>query len=297
MWSKRLFLAVIAAVPVAVCSAQGQKADIVAPGAELKLAADGFKFTEGPAADKDGNVYFTDQPNDRIVKWSPDGKVETWLSPCGRSNGLYFDKNGMLLACADEKNELWAIDAKGGHKVLVKDYEGKLFNGPNDLWVAPWGGVFFTDPFYKRPYWNRGPMEQKQCVYYMTPDYKTVTRIADDLVQPKGIIGTADGKTLYIADIGAKKTYVYDISRDGTLSNKRLFCEMGSDGMTIDEEGNVYVTGKGVSVFNPAGEKIRQIDVAKNWTANVTFGGKDRKTLFITASDSVYTLQMRVAGK
>lgn len=140
-------------------------------------------------------------------------------------------------------------------------------------------------------------MEQKQCVYYMTPDYKTVTRIADDLVQPKGIIGTADGKTLYIADIGAKKTYVYDISRDGTLSNKRLFCEMGSDGMTIDEEGNVYVTGKGVSVFNPAGEKIRQIDVAKNWTANVTFGGKDRKTLFITASDSVYTLQMRVAGK
>lgn len=140
-------------------------------------------------------------------------------------------------------------------------------------------------------------MEQKQCVYYMTPDYKTVTRIADDLVQPKGIIGTADGKTLYIADIGARKTYVYDISRDGTLSNKRLFCEMGSDGMTIDEEGNVYLTGKGVSVFNPAGEKIRQIDVAKNWTANVTFGGKDRKTLFITASDSVYTLQMRVAGK
>ncbi|HRT88040.1 MAG TPA: SMP-30/gluconolactonase/LRE family protein [Anaerohalosphaeraceae bacterium] len=140
-------------------------------------------------------------------------------------------------------------------------------------------------------------MEQKQCVYYMTPDYKTVTRIADDLTQPKGIIGTADGKTLYIADIGAKKTYVYDISRDGTLSNKRLFCEMGSDGMTIDEEGNVYLTGKGVSVFNPAGEKIRQIDVAKNWAANVTFGGKDRKTLFITASDSVYTLQMRVAGK
>lgn len=140
-------------------------------------------------------------------------------------------------------------------------------------------------------------MEQKQCVYYMTPDYKTVTRIADDLVQPKGIIGTADGKTLYIADIGARKTYVYDISRDGTLSNKRLFCEMGSDGMTIDEEGNVYLTGKGVSVFNPAGEKIRQIDVAKNWAANVTFGGKDRKTLFITASDSVYTLQMRVAGK
>jgi gluconolactonase len=141
-------------------------------------------------------------------------------------------------------------------------------------------------------------MEQEgQCVYYLSPDYATVTRVADDLVQPNGIIGTADGKTLYVADIGDKKTYAYDISKEGVLSNKRLFCEMGSDGMTIDEQGNVYLTGKGVSVFNPAGEKIKQIDVPEGWTANVTFGGKDRKTLFITASDSVYTLQMQVQGK
>jgi len=299
MSSRSSVLAVVLLVVAAGCTAQTRTTgDIVAPGAELKLAADGFKFTEGPAVDKNGNVYFTDQPNDRIIKWSPDGQVSTFLSPCGRSNGLYFDKKGILLACADDKNELWAIDMKGGHKVLVKDYKGKLLNGPNDLWVAPWGGVFFTDPLYKRPYWNRGPMEQEgQCVYYLSPDYATVTRVADDLVQPNGIIGTADGKTLYVADIGDKKTYAYDVSKEGVLSNKRLFCEMGSDGMTIDEQGNVYLTGKGVSVFNPAGEKIKQIDVPEGWTANVTFGGKDRKTLFITASDSVYTLQMQVQGK
>jgi len=295
---KALPAAVIIAILAAWAGSETTTADIAAPGAELKLAGDGFRFTEGPAVDKDGNVYFTDQPNDRIMKWSPDGKITTFMSPSGRSNGLYFGEKGILLACADDKNELWAIDMKGGHAVLVRDFEGKLFNGPNDVWVAPWGGVFFTDAFYKRPYWNRGRMEQGQHVYYLTPDYKTTVRVTDDLAQPNGIIGTPDGKILYIADIGAKKTYAYDLSKDGTLSNKRLFCSMGSDGMTIDEEGNVYLTGKGgVSVFSPAGEKIKQIDVPKHWTANVTFGGKDRRTLFITASDSVYTLQMRVAGR
>lgn len=271
--------------------------DIVAPGAEVKLAADDFKFTEGPAADTGGNVYFTDQPNDRIMKWSVDGEVTTFMQPCGRSNGLYFDKKGNLLACADEKNELWLIDMKGRHKVLARDYKGKLLNAPNDLWVRPDGGLYFTDPFYKRKYWKRGPMEQDgQCVYYLSADRKKLIRVADDLVQPNGIIGTPDGRKLYVADIKARKTYVYTINKDGTLSGKKLFCELGSDGMTIDNEGNVYLTGIGVSVFDKTGAKIRQIDIDERWTANVTFGGRDRRTLFITASDSIYTLKMRVRG-
>ncbi len=283
------------------CAAGEQKVaggDIVAAGAEVKLAADVFKFTEGPAADRGGNVYFTDQPNDRIMKWSVDGKLSTFMQPCGRSNGLYFDKKGNLLACADEKNELWLIDMKGGHKVLVKDYKGKLLNAPNDLWIRPkGGGIYFTDPFYKRSYWKRGPMEQDgQCVYYLSADRKKLIRVADDLVQPNGIIGTPDGKKLYVADIKARKTYVYTINKDGTLSNKKLFCELGSDGMTIDNEGNVYLTGKGVSVFDKTGTRIRQIDIDERWTANVAFGGRDRRTLFITASDSIYTLKMRVRG-
>jgi len=275
----------------------GAEEGIIAPGAKVRKLAGGFKFTEGPAVDAEGNVFFTDQPNDRILKWGIDGKLSTFLQPCGRSNGLYFDKKGNLLACADEKNQLWSIDAKGKVTVLIKDYKGKLLNAPNDLWVRPDGGVYFTDPFYRRRYWNRGPMEQDgQCVYYLPPDYKTLKRAADDLVQPNGIIGTPDGKKLYVADIRDRKTYVYDINRDGTLSNRKLFCEMGSDGMTIDSEGNIYLTGRGVTAFDRSGKKIEQIDVPERWTANVCFGGKDRRTLFITASEGLYAIDMRVKG-
>jgi len=270
---------------------------LIAPGAKLEKLADGFKFTEGPAADAEGNVLFTDQPNDRILKWSVDGKLSTFLEPAGRSNGLCFDRQGNLWACADERNELWVIDRWGKHTVVVKDFEGKLLNGPNDVWVAPSGGVYFTDPFYKRPYWKRGPKEQPvEGVYYLSPDRKTLRRVIDDLQQPNGIIGTADGKTLYVADIRAGRTYAYDIQDEGTLANKRLFCQLGSDGMTIDNEGNVYLTGKGVSVFDSTGKKIEHIDVPEPWTANVCFGGKDGHLLFITASKAVYGLKMRVKG-
>ena len=171
---------------------------------------------------------------------------------------------GNLWACADEKNELWRIDPAGKATVVVKDYQGKLLNGPNDVWVRPGGGLYFTDPYYKRPYWKRGPKEMDECVYYLAPDYKTLTRVIDDMKQPNGIIGTPDGKLLYVSDIGAGKTYRYRIQPDGSLKEKKLFCELGSDGMTIDSAGNIYLTGKGVTVFDPAGKKIEHIDVAES---------------------------------
>ena len=270
---------------------------IFAPGAQLEKLSGGFAFTEGPACDAQGNVYFTDQPNDSILKWSVDGKLSTFMKPCGRSNGLCFDKHGDLWACADEKNELWRITPTGKKTVVVKDYAHKLLNGPNDVWLRPDGGIYFTDPFYKRDYWKRGPIEQDiKAVYYLTPDHKKLSRVASDLTMPNGIIGTPDGKTLYVADIDGNKTYGYDIEADGTLSHKRLFCELGSDGMTIDNEGNVYLTGKGVTVFDKTGKQIEHIDVAEDWTANVCFGGKDRHMLFITASKSLYGMRMRVKG-
>jgi gluconolactonase len=275
----------------------GQEADIVAPGATLEKLADGFSFTEGPACDAAGNIYFTDQPNDRIMKWSVDDKLSIFKQPCGRSNGLYFDRAGNLWACADAHNELWCIAPDGTVEVVVQSYQGKLLNGPNDLWFRPDGGIYFSDPFYKRKYWNRGPMEQ-DCmgVYFVTSDRSQVVRVASDLQTPNGLIGTPDGKRLYVADIKAKKTYAYDIQDDGSLKNKRLFCNLGSDGMTIDNEGNVYLTGRGVTVFNAQGKQIKQVPVDARWTANVCFGGKDRQSLFITASDSLYRLRMRVSG-
>ncbi|MBF0648137.1 SMP-30/gluconolactonase/LRE family protein [Dysgonomonas sp. GY75] len=271
---------------------------LVAPGAKIEKLADGFSFTEGPAADKKGNVYFTDQPNDKILIWSTDGKLSTFLENTGRANGLYFDRNGGLLSCSDMDNELWSIDKEGNHTVLITDFNGKKLNGPNDLWIHPNSGIYFTDPLYKRDYWTRSPeMQQEgQYVYYLYPDRKTVIKVATDLVQPNGIIGTPDGKQLYIADIGANKTYVYDILPDGSLTNRKLFTSLGSDGMTIDNEGNIYLTGRGVTVFNPEGEQIEHIPVEANWTSNVCFGGKDMKTLFITASQYLYSLRMNVKG-
>jgi gluconolactonase len=238
----------------------------VAAGAKLEKLATGFKFTEGPAPDADGNVYVTDQPNDKILKWGTDGKLTTFMEGCGRSNGLCFDKDGTLWACADEKNELWKINVKTKEKtVVVKDHAGKLLNGPNDVWVRPDGGAYFSDPFYKRPYWKRGATEQdKQAVYYVSPDGK-LSRVDGNLKQPNGVIGTADGKTLYVADIGDRKTYRYDIEADA------------------------------VTVYDKAGKKVATIDVPEGAT-NVCFGGKDMQTLFITAGTSLYSIPMRTKG-
>ncbi len=271
--------------------------EIVKSGAKLEKLADGFMFTEGPASDAKGNVYFTDQPNNRIMVWSITGELSTFMQPCGRSNGLYFDKEGNLWACADEKNELWCISADKNVKIILSEFQGKLFNGPNDLWISSNGGMYLTDPYYQRSWWKHSSMPQNcQGVYYLKPDHKTVIRVIDDLVQPNGIVGSPDGKTLYVADIGGNKTWSYSLNKDGSLSNKTLFCDMGSDGMTIDIEGNIYLTGNGVTVFNKKGKQICNIAVPENWTANVCFGDSDMKSLFITASKGLYRIRMKVKG-
>jgi gluconolactonase len=282
---------------VAHSSDAAEAPGVLAPGAKLQKLAGGFTFTEGPACDEAGNVYFTDQPNDRILKWSVDGKLTTWMQPCGRSNGLCFDAQGNMIACADEHNQLWSIAPDKKVTVLVKDYNGKLLDGPNDVWVRPDGGIYFSDPFYPRDYWKRGPKELDiEGVYYLTPDHKKLTRVIADFKRPNGIIGTPDGKTLYVADIDGHKTWSFDIQADGSLTNKRHFCSMGSDGMTIDDEGNVYLTGKGVTVFNRDGKQIEHIDVHEDWTGNICFAGKGSHTLFITASKSIYSIQTRTRG-
>ncbi len=269
---------------------------VVAPGAKLEKLSGTFEFTEGPTTDKAGTVYFTDQPNNRIMKWSTDGQLSTFKQPAGRANGMYFDPKGNLLACADEKTELWSIAPDGKVTVLVNEYQGKKLNGPNDVWAHPKGGIYFTDPFYKRPWWDWEKLPQDgQHVYYLSPDGK-LTRVTHDLVQPNGIIGTPDGKHLYVADIGDHKTYRFDIEPDRTLSHKTLFCQLGSDGMTMDSKGNVYLTGQGVTVFDRTGKQIDHIAVAEPWTANVSFGGKDRHTLFITASKGLYSIRLKVKG-
>jgi gluconolactonase len=298
VWSACVFSAALLAILTYSHSMQAQStSSIIASGAKLEKLAGDFKFTEGPTSDKDGNVFFTDQPNNRIMKWSVDGKLSTYMQPAGRANGMFFDTRGNLIACADEKTELWSITPDGKHAVLAEEYEGKILNGPNDVWVRADGSLFFTDPFYKRDWWDYDkPPQATEQVYFLSADRKTLKRVTTDLAQPNGIIGTPDGKTLFVADIRAGKTYAFDIQPDGSLANKRLRCELGSDGMTLDTEGNLYLTGKGVTIFDKARKKIEHIDVPESWTANVSFGGKDHQTLFITASKGLYSIKMRVKG-
>jgi gluconolactonase len=270
---------------------------IVAPGAKLEKLAGDFLFTEGPTCNQAGDLFFVDQPNNRIMEWSVDGKLSTFMQPSGYANGMMFDAKDNLIACADEHNQLWSIAPDKTVTVLVTNFAGKYLNGPNDVWVAPSGAMYLTDPFYKRKWWDHDTMAlTNEEVFNLLPDRKNLVRVTDDLKKPNGITGTPDGKKLFVSDIRAGQTWRYDIQSDGSLTNKTFFCALGSDGMTIDAEGNLYLTGKGVTVFDKTGKQIDHIDVPEKWSANVCFGGKDHQTLFITASESLYSIQLRVKG-
>jgi gluconolactonase len=267
------------------------------PGEGLRRLPGTYNFTEGPCADAEGKVYFTDQPSDRIFKYSLDGSVAVFMDRAGRSNGMNFLSDGRLVSCADERNELWAIDSVGKASVLASDYAGAALNGPNDVFVLPSGGMYITDPYYQRPWWDHEAQPQdRQAVYYLGPGASQLVRVGDDLEKPNGIAGTPDGATLFVADIGAGQTWKYRIHPDGSLSDKKLFCCLGSDGMTIDSECNLYLTGEGVTIYDRDGKRVARIAVPEPWTSNVCFGGEDRDLLFITASAHVYSIRMRTRG-
>jgi len=259
---------------------------------KIQKLATGFQFTEGPAADANGDIYFTDIPNNRIHRWSLDRTLTTFRENSGGANGLFFDKQGNLFICEGENRRLTSLSPQGELTILADQYDGRKHNSPNDLWLDPKGGIYFTDPRYG----NRDDLEQDgEHVYYLTPNREKLVRVINDMIRPNGVIGTPDGNILYVADQGANEAYKYTINPDGTLTNKELFVEQGSDGMTMDSEGNFYLTGETVLVYNQEGELIRTIEVPER-TSNVCFGGKDKKTLFITARTSFYSIRMKVRG-
>lgn len=272
---------------------------IVAEGESPVRLSGSYSFTEGPAVDARGDVFFTDQPNNRIYRWNCEtGNITLFTDQSGRSNGMYFDAQGNLITCADMDNQLWAFDMNGRSKILITDFGGKLLNGPNDVWIAKDGSCYLTDPYFKRDYWKRSPDRQQpiEGLYYLAPGSKHLVVLDSTLNQPNGLVGTPDGKHLYVAEAKANRILKYDIRPNGCLANRRVFANMGSDGMTIDDRGNIYLTGDGVTVFDKNGRKIAHFPIPEDWTANVCFGGKERNTLFITASKSVYTLKMLVHG-
>ncbi|WP_374949286.1 SMP-30/gluconolactonase/LRE family protein [Mucilaginibacter sp.] len=262
-----------------------------------QLVSRQFKFTEGPAVDRKGNVFFTDQPDNKIWEYSVDGRLSVFMDNAGRANGMYFDKRGNLIVCADEHDQLWSVSPDKKVKVLVKDFKGLLLNGPNDLWVHPNGSIYMTDPYYQRPWWSRTkPDLPNQKIFFLPKGATQPVDLDSTLKRPNGIVGTPDGKTLYVADIGDGKIYKYAILANGRLADKKLHINQGADGITLDERGNLYLAGKGITIFNPSGTQIGHIDIPEPWTANLCFGGKNRDVLFITASTAIYTLKMNVKG-
>jgi len=287
-WAKGLLLTAALAWPSA-----GSASELVASGAKPVKLAGGFKFTEGPAVAANGDVYFTDIPNTRIHKWSvSDKKLSTFIEESRGANGLYFADDGSLYACQGNAKRVVAYTADGSDSSsLAKRYDGSKFNKPNDLWIDGKGGVYFSDPNYG----NTEHTQDGEHVYYIPPGGGEVVRVADGFKRPNGLVGTPDDSTLYIADIGDSKIYRYAIQEDGTLKDRELFCESGSDGMTLDQHGNVYLTAGSVKVFNPKGEPVADLKFPER-PANVVFGGKELKTLYVTARTGFYSLDMAVSG-
>ncbi len=277
-------------------SSQVKKSSIIAKDAVIEQVGSGFAFTEGPTVASDGRVFFTDQPNDRIHIWDEKKGVSLWLEGTGRSNGMYFNHKDQLVTCADEKTQLAYFDENKNLINLCDSFDGKHLNGPNDVWTTLTGGYYFTDPYYHRYWWPDGHKELQDVpgVYYLSSNGK-VTRVIDDFKAPNGLVGTPDGETLYVADIEDRKTWRYDIQPDGRLSNKTFFAPHGSDGMTIDNEGNIYLTYDKVWVYNSKGELIEEIEIPES-PSNICLGGKNRDILFVTARRGVYTLRMNVKG-
>jgi len=174
-------------------------AGILAPGARLILIDSNFGFTEGPATNRNGNIFFTDQPNDKIWEYDVNGKLSVFMDKTGRANGLYFDAKGNIISCSDEHDELWLIDMKRKVTVLAQDYHSHQLNGPNDLWIDKQGGIYITDPYFQRDYWTRKNPDSAlggEFVYYLSPQKKQLIRVDSTTGKPNGIVGTPDGKYL-----------------------------------------------------------------------------------------------------
>lgn len=294
MRTKSKLLAIAGMMMLASFNTHGESLKDLVSSTEAVKIAGGFRFTEGPAADADGNIYFSDIPNNRTHVWNAStGHLTTFREDTGGGNGLRFDQNGVLYTCEGTARRISAIYPDGSEITVVDSFNGQPLNSPNDLWIDPKGGFYFSDPRYgNTDNLNQGGFH----IYYKLPGSSRIIRVCDDLVKPNGVIGSPDGKLLYVADLGDNKTYSYTIQSNGTLTNKKLFAERGSDGMTMDERGNVYLTRGAVHIYSPDGKYLGAI-TSQESPANVTFGGTDGKTLFITARRSLYAIRMKVTGQ
>ena len=281
-------------------------AEIVPGGAKLEKLATGFIFTEGPIWDAvRGCLFFSDIPANKMWKWTKDRGTEVVRDPSGRSNGLTVDKESRLIACEHINRRVSRTEEDGTILSIADKYEGKRLNSPNDVVVKSDGSIYFSDPPYGlTAEFGRLDVQELpfQGVYRLSPGGETLTLLVDDFEKPNGLAFSPDESLLYIDDTDRSHVRVFDVDPDGTISNGRLFVELegdepgNPDGMKIDSEGNVYVTGPGgIWVFDPSGNKLGRIDVPEV-AANLAWGDEDWRTLYITGSTSLYLIRLGVEG-
>ncbi len=272
------------------CTLLGLSEPIVDEGSEVKKIKGGFQFTEGPAWNGVDQFVFSDIPPDRIYQYDrATDRISVFRENTGGANGLMYDADGRLVMCEGDNRRVTRLEPNGSITVLADRWDGNKLNSPNDLVIRDNGGIYFTDPRYG----DRSSMEMDvEGVYYISPDGE-LRRVIDHLTRPNGIMLSRDGETLYVADPGEGRTWAYDVDAGGAPTNRRLFAESGSDGMTIDSEGNLYLTSGAVLVFSPDGKRIDTIDVPEKPT-NVTFGPPDGSTLYITARTGFYRVKTTV---
>ena len=300
VWHAVVLLAVMGSLPFVARSVRADDSPGVGPTGPIRRLSTGFQFTEGPAADAAGNVYFTDIPASRIHHITPSGKLTVFVESAGFCNGLMVHGD-RLLACSME-GRLVSFHLKTGTRtILAESYQGTRFNAPNDLVIDRQGGIYFTDPRFRSP---RPYPQGKEAVYYRAAD-GTVTRVVENDFAPNGVILSPDEKTLYVVPTFERRVWAFPVTAPGQLGDGRVFCELvqktpggnsGGDGLTIDTAGNLYITSaSGVQVFDAGGQHLGTIAFPEQ-PANVTFGGPDRRTLFVTARTSVYTAPVRTTG-
>ena len=283
-----------------------QLGKILTPVSRLEKIAGDFRFTEGPVWNRDdGYLYFSDIPANRIYRWAPGMGAQVYRQPSGNSNGLTRDLAGRLIACEHTNRRVSRTEPDGSIVTLAARYQGMRLNSPNDVVVRSDGSIFFTDPPYGLSN-EHGVIRDQETpfngVYRLSPDGQTLALLVDDFDRPNGLAFSPDERLLYIDDTARMHVRVFDVSPEGVLSNGRIFAEMRSerpgvpDGMKVDMEGNVYCTGpSGVWIFDQHGNQISCIETPEV-AANVAFGEEDWRTLFITASTSVYRIQLGIPG-
>ncbi|MGH6623354.1 MAG: SMP-30/gluconolactonase/LRE family protein [Burkholderiaceae bacterium] len=281
--------------------------DIVGESVACELLASGFLFTEGPVWDAPRNrLLFSDIPGNALKQWSAGTGVSVFRAPSNMTNGMTWDREGRLLCCEHATSRVTRTEADGKVTVIASEYRGQALNSPNDIVVKSDGSIYFTDPTYGRmPYYGveREPVLGFRGVYRVDADGKRVTLLADDFAQPNGLCFSADERRLFVNDTERTHIRAFDVREDGTLENGRVWAVVAGDGsgapdgMKIDSEGNLYCCGPGgIHVFDQTARLLGVIRVPCA-AANFNWGEEDLRSLFITASDSLYRVRVRVPGR